>query len=526
MPPPFSQGYPTSRSLDRPDREDLDDDHQYKRRRLEERPSAPQSMPDPPRPPNVSGFPPPLRQPFYGLGSDSFSFTPAPPLSMSSGAFWEEDAALEYLASGNGFAQDLRGLVPTFALPYNIPVGPPLGQLPPRTSEVTSHPVYQHPRAPPAIPPQHQALPEDFFQHLPSGVTNERLREVAGRVSESTRYLMATHFGRTGPLPQDENRTAQLPAPVLGDSTRMQRSLPPASIPSKAAIVVTLSRATPESIGSLEEHKRECPACQLEFEPDNFMAVISCCDTAMHVACLSAWVNSQTYAKSKTCMKCRRSIDARRPLNHVVPPVNDKTWDEGGNFDAPEHVKGDNKIDVNVSTRPTRPSYRRPRGLPQYTTAYQSRGATIVLPATLTPETREALTQARHGQMIELDEMKGRMRAAYIEQSRATEEDINARQSLLAAMTAVNSGDSADLALLTRLSEEKKLAKDQAVANYQKLHGDLVKLQSTQMERMNTLVANALREQQRLRVATDQPSQGLPLPVETPEAETRMSISP
>ncbi|EXJ95833.1 hypothetical protein A1O1_00958 [Capronia coronata CBS 617.96] len=522
--PPVSEGYPTTASHDRPDREDLDEDHKYKRRRLEEQPAPSRNMADSSRPPNIAGPPPNLHYaPFYGHPNDAFSFLP-PPSPMTSGALWEEDAALQYLASGSGFAQDLRGLVPAFTLPYSFPTAPSTAQPPQRPSEVTSHPAYQHPRPPPAIPMHPRTLPDDFFQHLSTGFSDERLREVAGRVSESTRYLMASHFGSNAILGHDENRPPQPPNPATNEFVPRRRSPPEPSTP-KPAIVLTLSRATTDSIKALEDHKRECPACQLEFEPDNFMAVITCCHTAMHVSCLSAWVNSQTYSKSRTCMKCRRSIDARRTLNNVVPPVNEKAWDEGGSFDAPEHLKGDSRIELNVSARPSRPAYRRPRGGAHYTT-FQPRGSAVALPATLTPETRRAITRARQDQMTELEEMRDRLRTAYNEQNRTREENINAQGRLLAAQAEANHGVPLDVVSLGRVCEEKKLARDRALENFQKIQREMNKMQNVHSERMNVLVGEALREQRRARVAEGEAARSLSSSADGGDAESTMSMSP
>lgn len=527
--PPVFEGYPTTGSHDPPDRGDLnEEDHKFKRRRLEEQPSPHRNMPDATRPPSIPGPPPNLYYPpFYGHTHDGLSILPMP-LPTNSGGLWEEDAALEYLASGNGFAQDLRGLVPTFALPYTFPPTSSANQPPPRPSEVTSHPLYQHPRPPPAIPAHPRiAPPEEFFRHFPGGNADERLREVAGRVSESTRYLMASHFGSLAPLSQEEHRHPQPPNPGMPVFAPTRHSPPTASTPGKSAIVLTLNRATSESIQALEEHKRECPACQLEFEPDNFVALITCCDTAMHVSCLSAWVNSQTYARSRTCMKCRRSIDARRPLNSVVPPVNEKTWDEGGGFDAPENLRGDAKIELDVSARarPQRPAYRRLRGSGHFA-SYPARGGTLVLPATLTPETRRAITRARQDQMMELDELRDRVRSAYNEQHRANEESINVQGSLLAAQAEANLGAPLDVSYLARICEEKKLARDKAFENYQRLQRDYNKMQHTHSERMNIVVGQALREQQRTRPAEDEPGPSQPSSTGSNDAGSTMSMSP
>ncbi|EXJ81313.1 hypothetical protein A1O3_07603 [Capronia epimyces CBS 606.96] len=523
--PPVSEGYPTNRSHGRSESDDLSEDHKYKRRRLEEQPSPVRNMTDPSRPPSFPAPPPTLHYtPFYSHATDNFPFLPAP-LPMNSGVFWEEDAALEYLASGNGFAQDLRGLVPTLALPYSFPTAPSASQPHSRPSEVTSHPVYQHPRLPPALPSHHRGLPDDLFQRCPAGISDERLREVAGRVSESTRFLVDSQFGSSASLSHQEDGHPHPPSLSTNEFPPSRRSPPTASIPVKPAIVLTLSRATSESIGALEEHKRECPACQLEFESDNFMAVITCCDTAMHASCLSAWVNSQTYAKSKTCMKCRRLIDARRPLNNVVPPVNEKTWDEGGSFDAPEHLKGDAKIELDVSPRPSRPTFRRYRGSGSYTTTY-SRGSTIMLPATVSSETHRAITRARQDQISEIDDMKRRLRAACSEQTRAHDENLHALGRLLEAQKAASRGNQVDLVSLDLVRNEKQRAKNKAAEKFQRLKVEMSTIQRAHAEQMNALVEEAFREQHRTRVAEGEPGRSLHPSTEGIGAQSTMFKSP
>ncbi|RMZ77077.1 hypothetical protein DV737_g4544, partial [Chaetothyriales sp. CBS 132003] len=189
---------------------------------------------------------------------------------------------------------------------------------------------------------------------------------------------------------------------------------PPAPAQRSGSISLVLSRANATSIEELAEHKRECPACQLEFEADDYLAVISCCGTAMHAVCISAWVNSQTYAKTKVCMKCRKAIDARRPLNNVVPPVTDKSWDRGQEFTAPESVGADVKIELDVSSRPdsaARRQYR--RQMASYLARQRSTASVAIIPETDVPaRSRAAYRELLQTQRAEMDELELRYRNA------------------------------------------------------------------------------------------------------------------
>ncbi|RMZ91667.1 hypothetical protein DV736_g1079, partial [Chaetothyriales sp. CBS 134916] len=189
---------------------------------------------------------------------------------------------------------------------------------------------------------------------------------------------------------------------------------PPAPAQRLGSISLVLSRANATSIEELPEHKRECPACQVEFEANHYLAVISCCGTAMHAVCISAWVNSQTYAKSKVCMKCRKGIDARRPLNNVVPPVTDESWDRGQEFTAPDSVRADMKIELDVSGRPdsaARRQYR--RQMASYLARQRNTASVAIIPETDVPaRSRGAYRELLQTQRAEMDELELRYRNA------------------------------------------------------------------------------------------------------------------
>ena len=264
-------------------------------------------------------------------------------------------------------------------------------------------------------------------------------------------------------------------------------------------IKLVLSRATSDSIESLDELKRECPACQLDFEPDNFMATISCCGTAMHATCLSAWVNSQTYQKSRACMKCRKSIDARRPLNTVVPPVSDQNWDEGADLNAPESLKGDARIELNVTGRPVRAGYRHIRGASGYMPQYRSmRGPPVPsLDSTMVEETRRAIDRARSEHFIEMESMKNTIRACHEVKRRASDDERTAARAFLQAQAASIRGVAVDIVPLALRWEETKALKGAAEERYGKLQRDMEFLQRNQFNRLTALAEAAWAESTR-----------------------------
>ncbi|KIW30346.1 uncharacterized protein PV07_06096 [Cladophialophora immunda] len=471
------------------------DDHKYKRRRIDLKSAPHRHMAGPSQPPNGSV---PTSVPSSG---DFFgdNFPGIPPL-MHAGIFMEEDAALEYLSSGSGFAQDLRG----FDSPFNYQNLLPTNQ-PPRPVNLTSYPC------PPGF---RQDSGVDFARPLPGNIfhdhreSDERLRQSQGYLAEPSSSVAAAPFGYPVEWGQSSSFVQQFPR---GTAVSPRREPPSsAASPQKPPILLFLTRATKESIEALEEHKRECPACQLEFEQDHFMAVMTCCDTPMHATCLSAWVNSATYSKSKACMKCRRTIDARRMLNNVVPPVNDKSWDEGVEFNAPESVKGDTKIELNVSAKPERSRMRR-CGNSMYYPSYRSGRTSFTVPETLSPETRNVVLQVHEEQMRMTDEMRHRNRVACTESNRANQEDISANRALLEAQVR---GDPVDLTPFIRRCEKTKLARDKAREAYQRVQLELETMSRSHSHRLSTMLDEYCMERCRVRRSGEEgPARSVPLRV-------------
>jgi len=493
--PPFYDDLSPPSSQDRSDRENSS----HKRRRLASDSTPPRLMADPTRPSNI-----PLPPSFSVQSGYYFPVNDAFPSMPADNSPWQEHAAIEYLMAGTGFAQDLRGMT-TLPFAYTLPTIPAGSETAPRHA-YTSQPPPPQPLTRPheVMRGDMRAFHNDFFRHFP-GMSEERLRELSGLLPEGHRYHTGIEASRC--FPGTENNSTPRPSNASALSEMVSSVLPhrrsaastaPAT-PSKPPIRLILSRATTESIEVLDDHKRECPACQLEFETDDFMAVISCCGTAMHATCLSAWVNSQTYHKSRACMKCRRAIDARRPLNNVVSPVSDQNWDEGADLKAPETLKGEAKIELNVSARPERSAYRRMRGAAAYLSSYRSSRGPPGLPSDLNEGARSAIERAKHEHMMEMEAMKNNVKAAYSERSKALDDEAAASRSFCDAQVSLIRGAAVDLGPLARRWEETKVARDNATERFRKLQRDLDYMHRSHLDRLNGLAEAAWLDSARQR---------------------------
>ena len=317
--------------------------------------------------------------------------------------------------------------MPTHAPPLSSYIGPPRMQHSPPNEPPRLHEYQRH-----SIPPPHMSL---------QGLPITPLQRIPVHVHQS----------------QQSQQVPQVQPPQAVP-------VPPTSIRRKGAITLSLSRANDQSIGDLPEHKRECPACQLEFEPDNYLAVISCCGTAMHATCFSAWVNSQTYSKTKVCMKCRKAIDARRALNNVVPPVTDKSWDEGVDFDAPPHVLGDAKTEIDISGR-NDAMYRRIAQMRRDPSSYRRR-APLLNEHDLPTESRPAFQELQREIRKESDELRARYRNARHDWRTAFEAEARAAQGVVEAKDALQAGLGMTQREVEGLSERLQEAKESQVHRY------------------------------------------------------------
>lgn len=297
------------------------------------------------------------------------------------------------------------------------------------------------------------------------------------------------------------------PPPIPRDPTVSSHpSTPQVFVQRKGGVTLTLSRASDKSINELPEHKRECPACQLDFEPNNFLAVISCCGTAMHANCLSAWVNSATYAKTKICMKCRKVIDARRPMNHIVPPVNDKSWDENVDFNAPEYVKEDTKIELDVTGR-TDPMYRRFAQMRRDSSFYQNRrrATSVVNEADIPPPARASFQALQRDLRKENEEQRAKYRAARADWRAKFDVEARAVEAIGRAREMMESGAGGltvrEVDGLTARGREAKEEQEAAHVRFRMLGREQEALDKKHEERLLQFLSESVDQERRHRVA-------------------------
>lgn len=486
--PPIYDDHRPNTSQGRSEREPTTPDQKFKRRRLDFD-SSNHSLTGPIHSTEVPV--PTLSPRTYSTTSYMSATNNLSHYAASPTPYWDEEAALEYLQSGNGFVQDMH---------LAVAPSPPVRYLPQNGPTSIGRPPFPGPSNLPAGASQPRAVPNmpsttgglrplllDAIQQFPDSLWH----------SAHSSHLPSTDAGSLISDPRELSRLMHLTANLRSPSQPYSAADTPASTANQIKLV--LSRATHESIEALAEHKRECPACQLDFEPDNFMAIISCCDTAMHATCLSAWVNSQTYAKSKSCMKCRRVIDARRPLNSVVPPVSDKNWDEGADLNAPEAVKGEHKIEVIVSARSDRPRRYARHAYPSHAYPnYRSSLPPVQLPDNIPSETRQLIAQVQLDQAAEFESMRRRVRMTMTHCSRAAKEEDLSRRLLSEAQQNSNQTSSPNLDALIQKCDDLKAAKDrwsQESRSVQKTLETLPRLHERRLAAMiDTAMANLPRE--------------------------------
>ncbi|KAK4937809.1 hypothetical protein LTR10_021612 [Elasticomyces elasticus] len=481
--PPLYDDYSPSSSQERSDRE-ITDEHKYKRRRItsEVSPQHP-TMPEAPRPANI---PLPARfafQPGYTVSSgDSFPQMPADIPSL-----WEDQQPFGYQVLGGVYPAEIRGMT---TMPPAYPPNIPTPAQPAHDAPHTSNPARDYDRrTPPNLMANPHRFHNDIWRNFP-GYSEQQIRDFVSRMPEGSGFF----FDPTvpgNPIPPDPSRVAHTSNASTEGISSHRRSAPTMpGVPPKPATRLVLSRATTESVQALGEHKKECPACQLEFEPDNYMAVISCCDTAMHATCLSAWVNSQTYTKSRACMKCRRGIDARRTLNGVVAPVSDQSWDDGVDLNAPESLKADSKIELNVTARPDRAAYRRARDT-MFLGGYGSRQPLLGHSGEISEEARQSINRVKQEQLLESDALKRKVRETYEDRNRVLDDDVVANRLFSEAQVAVARGDSIDLEPLSRRCQETRLAKEKAFESFKKSQREMEHTARVHSQRLRTMYEEA-----------------------------------
>ena len=474
--------YSPSSSQDRSERENVTEDHIRKRRRIETEVPHARNMADPSR------LPPTQRRTTLQPHYDYFAYPPQDlppgmPLGMPVGTLLEEEEALEYLASGSGFAHDLHGmdLSPPSHPPFFLASGQPS-----QSAALTSHPS-QAPSRYPSGYTSFRRLPEQYFPSRNAGNVS-----VVRRETPPSERAVGESSGSVIPVPNPFDFSIPPPyrAPIYpGNMPVIQGIPPPRRIPvvpttppsdvaKKPPTMLILSRASVESIEALEEHKRECPTCCLEFEPDNFLAVVTCCNMAMHARCLSVWVNTQEYSKNRVCMKCRRGIEAKYALNKVMPPVSDKDWDEGGSFDAPESLRGDATIPLNITAKPPRQRSRASMGYPGH------RGGRY-LSQHWTPEQTLTLRHLQEDHYSQLQEVQTRRQAAMDNQHHSNHEDLEANRAIVDAQTRATQEEMSALFLRCR---DARAAQEKAKAEYEKTRAELDSMERAHNRRMSELI--------------------------------------
>ena len=185
----------------------------------------------------------------------------------------------------------------------------------------------------------------------------------------------------------------------------------------------------------------------------------------MHATCFSAWVNSQTYSKTKVCMKCRKAIDARRALNNVVPPVTDKSWDEGVDFDAPAHVTIDSKTEIDISGR-NDSMYRRFAHMRRDPGYYRRIRVSSLNENDLPADSRPAYQELQREFKRESDELRARYRTTRHDWRGAFEGEARAAQSVIEAKDALHAGSGMTQREVDGLSERLQETKELQVHRY------------------------------------------------------------
>lgn len=506
--PPLYDSNSPPRTHSRSERDtDITDDNKFKRRRLDNRhPSS--DLPPASRSYSLNhaslAFNFPASIPHHRAASSSFhsiSRDSLAPMASEEPLLWDEDSALTYLASG--FPRDLMaqsGPLANHPRPFRSLAATEQGHLPEPPRRYPDNPPLRSP-VESSIPAHHQrAVPPEMYRQT-STTSQMRGPPLQNAMPGAVPLVRDTPYDYR--LPHQYMSLANEPLILRRPSSHPAQNPPsgPAS-PSIPEIRLILTRATHESINALMEHKRECPACQLEFEVDNFTARVTCCDTSIHVACLSAWVNSATYAKSRTCMKCRRAIDARRSLNSIIPPVTDELWDKDIDFNVPPNVKLEQKIVFIINARPDR-SMRRPRpsGWGRHTSAIMANADHI---SSMSSEARQAISNLRRDQVASQEGKTRLLSAAQAELNLAIDDDRNASSRLMQAQLQLGRGEMVDLTPLIQKCEQTGRAMARANSNFHAVQKDIETTIISHAHRLQAMMQDAMLESLRRETRHDE----------------------
>ena len=234
----------------------------------------------------------------------------------------------------------------------NVPTqGPPRSTFAPTVSLYEQY--YSNPQQSHNQPPMPRFVPPPMMPMSYSGPNPMR-------VGPPGYYPLAPYSDmppRRGAYVEPLHDTNTIPA----KTPRVRTAARPATSPRKGGISMKLFQATITKIEEVQDHLRECPACQLEFDPGNFLVEVSCCKTVMHVVCFSAWLHSSigpSKTKPRCCMKCRKKIDAKAQLSQYMAPIRSREWDGNQDFAVPANLdlpENGLRIDITAAAGPPVP---------------------------------------------------------------------------------------------------------------------------------------------------------------------------
>ena len=210
-------------------------------------------------------------------------------------------------------------------------------------------------------------------------------------------------------------------------------------------------------------------------------------------------------------MKCRRGIDAKYALNKVMPPVSDKDWDEGGNFDAPEFVKDGKPIELSVTARSHRSRYRSSMGYARF-----GGGRHEDPLRNLTAEERLAVVRLREHQTSQLRDARIRSQVAMQNSNRLNHEDLDAGRAVVEAQSRASHDE---LAALLKRCRETRVAREKARDEYEKTRLELDSMERAHTRRIVDMIEEYTFEREaRDRAARylsqmDQPARSAPIPI-------------
>jgi hypothetical protein len=216
------------------------------------------------------------------------------------------------------------------------------------------------------------------------------------------------------------------------------------------------------------------------------MAVVSCCETVMHAKCLSAWVNCdqqnpRNHHKAKICMKCRREVDIKHPLNEHVPKVSEKEWDEGYDFNAPDYVIAGQPKEFSITAR----SHR------SHASMHRHRYTSF---ASLSAEQRKAITDAKAKFDNDMRAISQRREAARERSTLASHEAMEANRLMVEYQTHATQ---AEMDKLIAESQEARAKQERVRAEYERAQVEYEDARRVHMLQMSRVMERAHLESER-----------------------------